>query len=190
MYKDLWILFITFFKIGLFTFGGGYAMIPMIEEEVLKHGWLNSVDLLVDFVAISESTPGPFAVNNATFIGFSQYGVLGAIITTLGVILPSFLIILFVAQFFRKVSSNTYVRGFLSGVRPIIIGILVSVAIGFLLRSTMQVSITHLEDAIWDYRSWIILAVVVATYLLKPKINPLYLILLSAGLGMIIYALL
>ena len=88
-------LFLTFLKIGAFTFGGGYAMLPLIQEEVIRNGWLTK-ELLIDFVAISESTPGPFAINIATFIGYSQNGILGAIFTTLGVILPSFIIILLI----------------------------------------------------------------------------------------------
>lgn len=80
-------LFLTFFKIGLFTFGGGYAMIPMIQQDILSHGWLTQQQL-IDFIAISESTPGPFAVNIATFVGMSQSGVAGAVCATLGVVLP------------------------------------------------------------------------------------------------------
>ena len=91
--KLLW----TFFKIGLFTIGGGYAMIPMIKSEVVAVGWLTESELL-DFMAISESTPGPFAVNVATFVGFNEAGVLGALCSTLGVILPSFIIILIVSN--------------------------------------------------------------------------------------------
>ena len=90
-------LFLTFFKIGLFTIGGGYAMIPLIQEEVLQNHWLSFTDL-IDFIAVSESTPGPFAVNIATYIGAETAGVLGAVCATVGVVLPSFLIILLVAK--------------------------------------------------------------------------------------------
>lgn len=85
-------LFFTFFKIGLFTFGGGYAMIPMIQQSVVAKGWL-TVDEVMSFVGIAESTPGPFAINIATFVGMSQSGILGAVCTTLGVVMPSFIII-------------------------------------------------------------------------------------------------
>ena len=90
-------LFLTFFKIGLFTIGGGYAMIPLIQEEVLQNHWLSFTDL-IDFIAVSESTPGPFAVNIATYIGAETVGILGAVCATAGVVLPSFLIILLVAK--------------------------------------------------------------------------------------------
>ena len=101
-------LFWTFFKIGLFTFGGGYAMIPMIIEETSKFEGIEKSDV-IDFIAISESTPGPFAVNIATFIGYQQEGILGAISTTLGVILPSFLIILLIFKIIEKIKKkNTH----------------------------------------------------------------------------------
>ena len=86
-------LFLTFLKIGAFTFGGGYAMIPLIRESVLGYGWLSEEQIL-NFIAIAESTPGPIAVNMATFVGASQAGILGALVATLGVVLPSFIIIL------------------------------------------------------------------------------------------------
>ncbi len=92
-------LFLAFLKIGAFTFGGGYAMIAMIQSEAERHSWLTQEEL-VDFVALSESTPGPLAVNMATFVGMRTEGVFGAIIATLGIVLPSFIIILIIANFF------------------------------------------------------------------------------------------
>ena len=113
-------LFITFFKIGLFTFGGGYAMIPMITDEVVSKGWATA-QMLTDFIAIAESTPGTFAINTASFVGMEQMGVIGAICATLGVILPSFIIILIIARFFGSISENKYVKAFLWGVRPVVV---------------------------------------------------------------------
>ena len=89
-------LFFTFFKIGALTFGGGYAMIPFVREQVLAHGWLTETELL-NMIAVSESTPGPIAVNMATFVGSEEAGVLGAALATIGVVLPSFLIILLIS---------------------------------------------------------------------------------------------
>ena len=114
-----WQLFITFFQIGLFTIGGGYAMIPMIEEEVVRQGWLTHTQL-VDFIAVAESTPGPFAVNTATYVGITTgmraggnlfWGLLGSFLATLGVVLPSFLIILIIAKFFASFQDNRFVKG-------------------------------------------------------------------------------
>ena len=118
-------LFWTFFKIGAFTFGGGYAMLPLIQEEVLQHNWA-TIDEILNFIAVSESTPGPFAVNMATYIGVSLGGILGAFFATLGVILPSFLIILIIAGFFQKFSKNTIVKGVMSGLKPCVIGLIAS----------------------------------------------------------------
>ena len=98
-------LLLTFFKIGILTFGGGYAMLPFIQEEVIKHNWLTE-EALIDFIAVSESTPGPFAVNIATYIGSETGGFLGAICATAGVVLPSFIIILLVAKCYEGFREN------------------------------------------------------------------------------------
>ena len=116
-------LFFTFFKIGLFTFGGGYAMLPLIEQEVVGNGWM-SVEDMVDFVAVSESTPGPFAVNISTYVGAETAGVAGAFFATLGVVLPSFLVILIVAKCYAKFRSSRAVGGFLYGLRPTVAGLI------------------------------------------------------------------
>ncbi|MBN2504816.1 MAG: chromate transporter [Bacilli bacterium] len=186
---ELFDLFITFFKIGLFTFGGGYAMIPLIQEEVIKNQWLDSVETLVDFIAISESTPGPFAVNIATFIGYHEAGVIGALFATLGVVLPSFIIILLIARFFHHFQTNRYVKGFLKGVKPVIVGILATVALAFVLRSTIHTDIMHLPDWIVDVRALIIFAGLFIIYRVFNRLNPIYLILISAVFGLVAYGL-
>ncbi len=117
-------LFLTFLKIGLFTFGGGYAMLPMIQEEVSAHSWLNQSEL-IDFIAVSESTPGPFAVNIATFVGTRTGGIFGGLCATFGVVLPSFVIILFVARFYQKFKSSKLVAGAMNGLKPAVVGLIV-----------------------------------------------------------------
>lgn len=107
---------LTFLKIGAFTFGGGYAMLPLIQSEVARHSWMTNAQL-VDFVAVSESTPGPFAVNISTYVGMVTGGPLGAVCATLGVVLPSFFIILLVARCFVRFQSSRVVQGCLSGLR-------------------------------------------------------------------------
>lgn len=116
-------LFITFFKIGLFTFGGGYAMLPLIQADVTNKGWIEMTEL-IDFIAVSESTPGPFAVNISTFVGTEMAGILGAVCATLGVVLPSFIIILVVAKFYEKFKTNKIVSGCMSGLKPAAIGLI------------------------------------------------------------------
>jgi chromate transporter len=116
-------LFWTFFEIGAFTFGGGYAMLPLIQAQVEAHGWLTSREL-VDFIAVSESTPGPFAVNVSTYVGAQTGGVFGAFCATLGVILPSFIVILLVARCFTKFQDNRFVKGGMSGLKPAVVGLI------------------------------------------------------------------
>ena len=121
-------LFYTFFLIGLFTFGGGYAMIPMIQEQVVGNGWISEKALL-DFIAISEVTPGPFAINISTFVGNSVGGIFGAICATVGVILPSLIIIIIVAIVMKKLIGNRFMQGALAGVKPIVLALILSTAI-------------------------------------------------------------
>lgn len=113
----LWQVFSTFFKIGAFTFGGGYAMVPLIQREAAeKHGWVSDEDIL-DIVAIAESTPGPIAINSATFVGYRACGVLGSVCATLGVVLPSFIIILAISGILRQFQENLYVQYAFRGIR-------------------------------------------------------------------------
>ena len=118
-------LFWTFFRIGLFTFGGGYAMLPLIQSEVLAHGWMDTAGI-VNFIAVSESTPGPFAVNIATYIGRVTAGIPGAACATAGVVLPSFLVILIVAAFYQRFRKSRLVEGAMTGLRPTVIGLIAS----------------------------------------------------------------
>lgn len=124
----LLVLFLTFLKVGAFTFGGGYAMLPLIQAEVENHGWLESSDI-VNFIAVSESTPGPFAINISTYVGMKVGGFFGALCATLGVVLPSFIIILIVARFFAKFNETKGVKGVMSGLKPAVIGLIGSAAL-------------------------------------------------------------
>ena len=184
--KLLFELFITFFKIGLFTFGGGYAMIPLMSDEVVSKGWLLS-EQLMDFIAISESTPGPFAINMATFIGYNQQGILGAIMATLGVVMPSFIIILIIAKAFHKFASNKYVVGFLSGVKPVVVGIIFAVAFTFLLKSILNIDILNILDVEFHWSSLLIFLTVFAMSRIWRKLHPVYIVLVSGIMGLIIY---
>lgn len=121
-------LFLAFLKIGAFTFGGGYAMIAIIEAEVSSRGWI-SPEELVNFIAIAESTPGPIAVNLATFVGQRMAGIPGAVCATVGVVLPSFVIILIVAKCFQKFKNSRIVGGCMSGLRPAVVGLVASALI-------------------------------------------------------------
>ena len=116
-------LFWTFFLIGAFTFGGGYAMLPLIQIEVVNKGWLAN-EAVVNFIAVSESTPGPFAINMATYVGSEMGGILGAACATLGVVMPSFIIILTVAKCYDRFKNSKLVKGAMSGLKPAVIGMI------------------------------------------------------------------
>lgn len=117
-------LFLGFLKVGLFSFGGAYAAIPLIRDVVLEYGWLDE-DMVTYMIAVSESTPGPIMVNMATYIGTSQGGVLGALIATFAVALPAFIIIVLVTALLAKVMKNRYVNATLDGIKASVIGIIV-----------------------------------------------------------------
>ncbi len=117
-------MFFTFFKIGLFTLGGGYAMIPLIEEEVVnRHKWMTREELL-DVIAIAQSCPGVFAINVSTFVGYRLRKTRGAVTTALGTAMPSFIIILLIAMFFRQFQDNPYVAAIFRGIRPAVVALI------------------------------------------------------------------
>lgn len=121
-------LFWVFLLIGAFTFGGGYAMVAMISQQVASRGWMEA-DALVDFIAIAESTPGPIAVNMATFVGAQMGGVLGSVCATVGVVLPSFIVILIVARCYQAFCSSKWVKGIMSGLKPAVVGLIGSAVV-------------------------------------------------------------
>ena len=123
-------LFTTFFKIGLFTFGGGFAMVPLIQREVIeKHKWIDEKDFL-DMLVLAQSTPGPIAVNTSVFVGYKLAGVAGAVMATLGTVLPSFIVILLLALFFAEVRENRYVDAAFRAMRPAVVALIVAPLIG------------------------------------------------------------
>lgn len=124
---ELLILFLIFFKVGLFTIGGGLAAIPLIQEEVIARGWLSSSEF-ANMIAISQSTPGPIGVNVATFVGFSQYGPIGSIVATIGIVAPSVIIIVFISHFLSKFRQNKIVDGLFVGIRPAVTALILFAA--------------------------------------------------------------
>lgn len=174
-------LFVTFFKIGLFTFGGGYAMLPLIQQEVLDKEWATQAEL-INFIAVSESTPGPFAINMSTYIGTEQAGFLGAFFATLGVVLPSFIIILIVAKCYEKFQSSKIVKGCMSGLKPCVVGLIgaavVSIATTVLFPSGITLS------AFSGVNIYISLAIFALMAVLAfKKVHPILIICMSAAIG-------
>ncbi len=185
-------LFLTFLQIGAFSFGGGYGMISLMREKVLTYGWLTEEEML-NMIAVAESTPGPIAVNMATFIGSSQGGIFGALLATLGVVLPSFIIILLIAALIRNLLKYAGVKAFLGGIRPCIVGLILATGITMLMSISIGLSTVGDTLAI-DLKGIIIFAVLIAIYItaklaFKKKPSPILMILISAGLGMLTYSL-
>ncbi|MBE6761289.1 MAG: chromate transporter [Ruminococcaceae bacterium] len=174
-------LFATFFKIGLFTFGGGYAMLPMMREEVLANNWATEAEL-VNFIAVSESTPGPFAINMATYVGTEQVGFFGAFFATLGVVLPSFIIILIVAKCYEKFQSSKIVMGCMSGLKPCVVGLIGAAVINIAASVLFPAGITlYAFSGVNLYISLAIFAVMAV--LAFKKVHPILIIVLSAVIG-------
>lgn len=167
-------LFFTFAFIGSLAFGGGYVMIPLIDSQVVeKLGWLTSAEF-ADIVAIAEMTPGPIAINTATYVGFKMGGVLGSVVATTGVVAPSFIIVMILAKLVNRFSNSPYLQWALSGVRPVVVGLIASAAWSFGAKTLV------------DLKSWI-LAGVMLLALAKTKINPILLILASFVLGILFF---
>lgn len=183
-------LFLTFLKIGAVSFGGGYAMISLVRETCITNGWLTEEEIL-NFIAVSESTPGPIAINMATFVGSSQGGLLGSFLATLGVVLPSFIIILLVAAVMRNVLKYAGVNRTIKSVQPAIVAMILSTALTMFLSNVFNLSNIH-STFEFDWKSLVIFAVVatvavVYKKLRKKNISAILLIVLSAILGMLFF---
>ena len=184
-------LLLTFLKIGAVSFGGGYGMLSMMREEVLSHEWLTDNEFL-NFIAVAESTPGPIAINMATFIGSSQGGLFGAVCATLGVVLPSLIIIMCIAAFAQRLLKRAGVRAAINGVQPAIIGMLLATAISMLILVVLGVS-TVGTPITFDPRALVIFAalatlMIVYKHFKKRAFSPILLILIAGGLGMLLYS--
>lgn len=187
-----WELFYNFFLIGLFTFGGGYAMIPMITDTVVSKGWCTS-SAITDFIAISEMTPGPFAINIATFVGNTTAGIGGAVCTTIGVILPSFIIILIIAMILKRFMKNRFVKAGITGVQPTVIALICSTVITFFAKAIFFNGGNINYSAVsFDVISLTLLIVILGIMIIFKKVTkkglgPITILLISAALGIIIF---
>lgn len=183
-------LFLTFAKVGLFTIGGGYAMIPLIQQEVVNHGWLDAATLY-DYIGICESTPGPIAVNMATFVGSSQAGILGSLCATIGVVTPSFVIILLVAAVLKQFRQNRFVQAALQGVRPVVAGMITATGLYIALKCLIA-NFGQVGSMALDLRQ-LLVGALLGTFLfvwckvLKRKFSGILLIAVSALCGILIY---
>ena len=175
-------LFIGFLKVGCFAFGGAYGAIPLIRDVVLSYGWLDD-EMLTYMIAVSESTPGPIMVNLATYVGSSQAGILGSLVATLAVVLPSFIIILLVTALLKAVLRDPYVQAILRGLKPCMIGIILATGIYMIIRNGIVI-----RDSVLLIRPLILTLVLGTIYfgsrrIKKSGISPILLICLSAVAG-------
>jgi len=181
-------LFLGFLKVGCFAFGGAYAAIPLIREVVLSYGWMDD-ELLSYMIAVSESTPGPIMVNLATYVGTSQAGFLGAMVATVAVVLPSFLIVLLVTAVVSKVIQNRYVQAILRGFKPAMVGIIFATGAWMIFRNLFGSTMGEVS-----LKAVIITLILGVLYfgqkkLFKLSISPILLVVISAVLGIVGYGL-
>jgi len=188
----------TFFVIGAFTIGGGYAMLSLIQNQVVvEHPWI-SESAFTDIVAISQMTPGPIGINSATYVGYevlfnatgSQFlGFCGSLTATLALILPSFLIMLLIVKFYLKFKSSKLYAGTMSWLKPCVVGLIGAAAIILILKTTWMGGTPNIQvvsENFPDWKSWVLLAgAFVASY--WGKVNPIYVILSGAALGLLLY---
>ena len=166
----LWQLFISFLKIGAFTFGGGYAMVPLIEREVIERkGWVAREDF-IDLLTLAQSAPGPIALNTAVFVGYRISGLKGALSALMGIVLPAFTIILLVAIFFADIRDNQYVDAAFKAMRPAVVALIVTPIVG--LAKSM------------NYWLWIV-AAVTALAIWHIGFSPVYVLVLGAVAGLL-----
>ena len=169
--RELLTMFGSFFKIGLFTFGGGYAMVPIIQREVIdRRGWVDR-DEFVELLTLAQSAPGPIALNTSVFVGYKMRGYAGALAALLGVVVPAFTVILIVAIYFAQFRENVYVNAAFKGMRPAVVALIVSPI----------VSLSRGMGA-WKY----VIAAAVALFVWWSGVSPIWLIIVAAGVGVAI----
>ena len=181
-------LFIGFLRVGLFSFGGAYAAIPLIREIVMSYGWLTD-EALSYMIAVSESTPGPIMVNLATYVGSSQAGLLGSILATTAVVLPAFIIILVVMRLFKAAIKRPAVQAVMRGLKPAMIGIILATGIFMTTKAVRTADGSDFSGRALILMHIIIFFKIISKRVLKKNPSPIFLICLSAVLGAIIFAL-
>ena len=176
-------LFLTFLKLGAFTFGGGAAMMPFIQEEAVSK-WGFTAEEIINFIAISESTPGPFAVNIATYVGAEKGGFLGALCATFGLVLPSFIIILIIARCYEKFKTNRIVAGAMTGLRPASVGLIAAATFSIGMEVLFPAGFSFATMISYDFICALLIFLgMLSLCLFVKKFNPIYVILISAVLG-------
>ena len=172
-------LFISYLKIGFFGFGGGYAMLSLIQNEVVvQNAWMTNAEF-TDIVALSQMTPGPIAINSATYVGYTVAGFWGSVTATISVCLPALTLMILITRFFLLLRNNRYVKGLIAGMRPVVVGMIGAAALLLMFPSSKE-GASFIDD--W---SWALFLVTI--YAAHKKVNPILLIVLSAVAGVAIY---
>ena len=167
-------LFLAFLKIGTFSFGGGYAMLPFIQEEIVENNnWIN-IGEFMDIIGISQMTPGPISINSATFVGYKVSGVLGSIMATLGVIFTSFILVSIISKMLEKFKESTVIKAALMGMRPVLIALIIKAFLDLVKESYL------------DFKS-LIIAGIIGLILLSKKVHPILVIVIAAIIGLVFY---
>ena len=185
--KEFLLLCWEYFKTGLFAIGGGYATIPFLREMSVKYGWF-TLDQLTTMLAVSESTPGPIGVNMATYVGYSQFGIPGAIGATLSLVAPSIIVICIIASVLERFKKLQVVQGIFSGLRPAVCGFILSAVISIFLVSLFRTDALGTGDfgSFFKWKSILLFAALLAGYKLPKKTpHPIFLIVAAACAGMI-----
>jgi chromate transporter len=182
------LLFFIFFKVGLFTVGGGLAAIPLLQEEVLNRGWLTMTQF-TDMIAVSESTPGPIGVNIATYVGYSQHGILGSVIATLGMVTPSIIIIMLIAKFVMHYREHKIVDGVFYGLRPAVTGLILAAATSVAMVSLVNIDLFKDSNILLDLFNFRALAMFAVFFFAtnKWKHHPIYYIAIAGVIGVLIF---
>ncbi len=168
-------LFLSFFKIGLFGFGGGYAILSLIQNEIYRYGWMSPQEF-TDMVAISQMTPGPIGINAATYVGYTSTGsILGAVTATTAIILPSLIIMLILCRIYFRMKENTYAAGVLQGLRYVVIGLIAAAALALMTKDNFI--------DIWSYILFAVVFLATAVF----RLQPILLILSCGAAGILIY---
>ena len=180
-------LFFTFLKVGAFAFGGGYAMLSLIGDSVLQYGWMTEEELL-NFVGVETVIPGPIAVNMATYVGYEQAGFFGALVATIGVVLPSFILILLVAVFIKNLLKYPPVKSFITSMRPALSGLILSVAITMALTVFFGIDSVNTATFFFEPRVLAIFLSIIAIsmtwkHFKKNEISPILLVVISGLMG-------
>ena len=184
-------LFLSFLKVGTFAFGGGYAMLSLIGDAVLSYGWMTEEEFL-NFLGVETLIPGPIVINMATYVGYEQGGFLGALLTTVGVVLPSFVIILIVAAAIRNLLKYPPVKVFITSMRPALSGLLSAVAVTMALTVFLGIDTVRTAAITCDWRSFAVLAAVIAVSNIwkcckKKEVSSILLVAVSGVLGMLLF---